>query len=188
LSEIQIQLLFEEAMFKGFEKQAIRYCRWLLEMNDEERKVHHESLARIAHAVRTAHGQFWDITPECDCLMCVQWHSAAVSEMWNQARAEDSAREKERGAVRTLEPTFIYLVLDERNGYVKIGRAKDPSARERTLQSEIPCVSMIYRGPANARLEKELHQEYAEFRVRGEWFKLSKTQIDVIIKRVTGTA
>ncbi len=185
---MQIQLLFEEATFSGFEKHAIKYCRWLLEMSDEERTIHHKSLAHIAHAVRTAHGQFWDITPECNCLMCAQWHSAAVKEIWNQAAAEKLAREKKRAEPRTLELTFIYLLLDERTGYVKIGRAKDPSSRERTLQSENPCVSMIYRGSADTRIEKDLHQEYAEFRVRGEWFKLSRAQIDEIIKRVSGTA
>lgn len=186
LHEMQIQLLFEEAMFDGFEAQALKYCRWLLKMSAEERRVHHKSLARIAYAVRTAEGREWDIAPECACLMCARWHSAAVGRIRNQAEAEEARREEERRSPRPPKPTFIYLLLDERSGYVKIGRAKDPSARERTLQSENPCVSMIYRGPADASLENELHQEYAEFRVRGEWFKLSKTQIDDIKRRATG--
>lgn len=171
-------------MFRGFEKKALQYCRWLLKMDDAERMVHHKSLARIAHAVRTANGRKWDIAPECPCLMCAQWHSAAVMEIGNQAEAEEARREEERRLPRPPKPTFIYLLLDERSGYVKIGRARDPSARERTLQSENPCVLMIYRGPADASLENELHEEYAEFRVRGEWFNLSKTQIDNIKARV----
>jgi len=57
LEAIQLQLLFEESMLDGFEKQAIKYCRWLLKLSDEKRKSHHKSLSRIAHAVRTAHGR-----------------------------------------------------------------------------------------------------------------------------------
>lgn len=37
--------------------------------------------------------------------------------------------------------------------------------------------------PADASLEDELHQEYAEFRVRGEWFRLSGAQIEEIKRR-----
>lgn len=188
LHEMQIQLLFEEAMFDGFENRALEYCRWLLEMSDEERRVHHRSLARIAHAVRTADGQGWDwdIARECPCLMCAQWHSAAVREIQKQAKAEEAQRKVETRSTQPPKPTFIYLLLDQRSGYVKIGRAKDPSARERTLQSETPCVSMIYSGPADASLEYELHQEYSEFRVRGEWFRLSGAQIEEVKRRVAG--
>jgi hypothetical protein len=184
MEDMQLQLLFEESSFFNFERQAIRYCRWLLKLSVEQRKMHHQSLSRIAHAVRTAHGQTVDITPECGCLMCAQWHSAAVQELCRQAGEERARRESARKAPQPPKPTFLYLVLDETNGYIKIGLAKDPSARERTLQSEKPQVRIIFSAPADADMERELHEEYAKCRIRGEWFELSETQVGDIKKRV----
>jgi hypothetical protein len=186
LEDIQLQLLFEERMFVGFEKKAIKYCRWLLTLTEEKRKAHHKSLARIAHAVRTSHGHAVDITPDCDCLMCAQWHSAAVQDLKEQAEAEKARRKLEKKVPKPRKPTFIYLALDEKTEYIKIGRARNPSARERTLQSENPQVTMLSCGPANAELERELHLEYSQYRVRGEWFRLSNDQAEKIKKRVLG--
>lgn len=185
LGDIQLQLLIEERIFAGFEKQAIKYCRRLLELSEEKRKAHHESLSRIAHAVRTAYGQqVLGVVPACDCLMCAQWHSAAVQELQEQAQWEKERRKLEREAPKQPKPTFVYLVLDEKTGCIKIGRAKSPSARERTLQSENPRTRMLFYGPADTRLERDLHREYTRYRVRGEWFSLSKDQVENIKKRV----
>ena len=115
--------------------------------------------------------------------MCAEWHSAAVLELEKQAQWEKERRKLDREAPKPPRATFIYLVLDERTGYIKIGRARNPSARERTLQSENPQVSMIFCSPADAELERELHQEFDQHRVRGEWFKLSETHIEHIKKR-----
>ena len=184
LGDLQRQLMIEECIFDGFEKQAMKYCRWLLKLSEEKRKAHHNSLSRIAHAVRTAHGrQVLNEAPDCDCLMCAEWHSAAVQELWEQAKEENRRRELERKKPKPLRPTFIYLVLDERTGYIKIGRARNPSERERTLQSENPQVAMLFCSPADAELERELHQEFAQYRIRGEWFKLSENHIEHIKKR-----
>ena len=184
LGDIQLQLLTEEHIFDGFEKQAIKYCRWLLKLSGEKRKAHHESLSRIAHAVRTAHGrQVLGVAPDCDCLMCAEWHSAAVQNLREQAQEEKARRKIEKKKPKPLKPTFIYLVIDERTGYIKIGQARNPSARERTLQSENPQVAMLLCSLADAELERELHQEFAQYRIRGEWFKLSENDIEHIKKR-----
>jgi hypothetical protein len=184
LEDIQLQLLFEEHILDGFEKQAIKYCRWLLKLSAEKRKAHHDSLSLIARAVRTAHGNVVDITPNCDCLMCAQWHSAALQMLSEKAREVKARRDLEKKAPRPRKPTFIYLVLDERTGHIKIGQSKNPSARESTLQSENPQVIMLFSGPADADMEQELHKEYAQSRVRGEWFRLSEDQVESIKMRV----
>ena len=75
-------------------------------------------------------------------------------------------------------------MLDERTGHIKIGKSKNPSVRERTLQSESSQVIMLFSSPADAELEKKLHQEYEKSRVRGEWFRLSKDQVESIKKRI----
>lgn len=188
LGEIQLQLLFEERMFEGFEKTAIKYCRWLLTLDEAQRENHHRSLSRIAHVVRTARGRLVDIAPESNCPMCTQWRSAATQELCKEAEYEQIRREGEKKAPRLPKPTFIYLALDERTGYIKIGRAKNPSARERTLQSENPQFRMLFSGPADAYLEHELHIEHAKCRVRGEWFKLTDQQTESIKKRILDSA
>jgi hypothetical protein len=187
LKDIQLQLLFEEHILDGFEEQAIKYCEWLLKLSEEKRKAHHNSLSHIAHVVRVAHGRIIDITPDCDCPMCAQWYFAAIQELSEQARVEKVRRKLKKNEPKTPKPTFIYLVLDERTGYIKIGQSKNPSARERTLQSEKPHVTMIFSNLGDAELEQELHQEYARFRIRGEWFKLTEDQVESIKIRIMGS-
>lgn len=188
LEELQLQLLFEERMLSGFEKQAIKYCRWLRKLTEEQRNAHHKSLSRIAHALRTSDGYIWDISPDCECQMCSQWHSEALRELWSRAEAKKSRRGQEKKTPRQARPTFIYLMRDERSGCIKIGRAKNPTERERTLQSENPHVAMLLSMPADANLERELHQRYGEFRVRGEWFRLSQSQIEEITQTLGNLA
>jgi hypothetical protein len=116
--------------------------------------------------------------------MCAQWYFAANQELLEQARFEKARRKIEKKAPRPRKPTFIYLVLDERTGCIKIGQSKNPSARERTLQSENLQNTMIFSSPGDAELELELHKEYEKFRVRGEWFKLTEDQVENIKKRI----
>lgn len=74
-----------------------------------------------------------------------------------------------------------YLMIDENTGYVKIGRSTNPKHREKTLQSEKPCISLIY--VCDEDIETLLHTEYKEKRKRGEWFDLSDTEIKDIVKK-----
>ena len=76
--------------------------------------------------------------------------------------------------------TFIYLMRHERNLLVKIGRSKTPLGRILTIQSEEPEVTMLFYIPGLARVERELHLEYADKRVRGEWFRLTDGDIAAI--------
>ena len=63
--------------------------------------------------------------------------------------------------------------------------AKDPKYREKTLQSEQPEIEMICNKRYPSRkiaeaIESALHKAYAERRVRGEWFKLSDIDIQML--------
>jgi hypothetical protein len=64
-----------------------------------------------------------------------------------------------------------YVMLNARNGYIKIGRSSNPSFREKTLQSEEPEVYLL--GICNQVRESDLHKRCAPLRLRGEWFALS---------------
>lgn len=76
---------------------------------------------------------------------------------------------------------FIYLMVDNRNGYIKIGYSKNPKKREKTLQSEVPDITMIFaKNNCSIMDERKLHDLFKDFRIRGEWFKLNKNDINKI--------
>jgi Meiotically up-regulated gene 113 len=66
-----------------------------------------------------------------------------------------------------------YLMYNARNGYTKIGRSFEPAFRESTLQSEEPEVYLVAIAVDHGEYERELHEGYARYRLRGEWFNLS---------------
>lgn len=72
-----------------------------------------------------------------------------------------------------------YLMTDKNTGLTKIGYSIDPSKRERTLQSEKPTIVCLFVLDRN--IEKELHNNYATKRIRGEWFKLTNDEISNIV-------
>lgn len=75
---------------------------------------------------------------------------------------------------------YLYLMRNNRNGYYKIGYSKNPSAREITLQSEEPDITLIRWWPGTRFDETALHAKFAAQRIRGEWFKLSDADIAYI--------
>jgi hypothetical protein len=75
---------------------------------------------------------------------------------------------------------LTYLMLNNRNGYIKIGVSNNPSYREKTLQSEEPEVILIATSPG-ADMERALHREYSDYRIRGEWFVLRPEDMKRII-------
>ncbi len=67
----------------------------------------------------------------------------------------------------------IYLILNKKSGNIKIGRSKNPSLREKTLQAEQPDLELISVWEAPKKVENELHKKYSDKRIRGEWFNLT---------------
>ena len=74
-----------------------------------------------------------------------------------------------------------YIIKDDSNLLYKIGKSINPRLRERTLQSEKPNIKIVKVFENN--IEKELHNQYKEFRVRGEWFNLNSIQVNYICNK-----
>jgi hypothetical protein len=77
---------------------------------------------------------------------------------------------------------YIY-VLKGGDGYYKIGRARDPEDRARMLGILMPWpVELLMAIPAeNYRWsERRLHEWFAEKRTHGEWFKLDRSDIEML--------
>lgn len=76
---------------------------------------------------------------------------------------------------------FVYVMVNRRNGYHKIGfTSSKPEYREKTLQAEEPEIDLLFACWADFGAEADLHERFAKFRVRGEWFNLSPLQVMVI--------
>jgi hypothetical protein len=80
---------------------------------------------------------------------------------------------------------YLYLMLDTATNLHKIGISNKPFYREKTLQSEKPSIEMISYMKLPLRkfaivLENTLHNLFKEKRIRGEWFDLSKGDVENI--------
>lgn len=78
-------------------------------------------------------------------------------------------------------PIFAYLMLNERNRYIKIGSSHAPRYREKTLQSEEPEIVLLAISPGGVDLERAMHLRYKDFRLRGEWFRLEPDHVAVLV-------
>ena len=72
-----------------------------------------------------------------------------------------------------------YIMYDKASKLFKIGASSKPKFRERTLSGQIPLIYIlaIYDG----FIESILHTEYKDYRVRGEWFRLSTTLLEKLL-------
>lgn len=89
---------------------------------------------------------------------------------------------KDLESVKT-ETNYVYLIFNNRNGYFKIGRSKNPIKREKTLQSEEPDLELLFYKEADMRIEYELQKYFKTKHIRGEWFKLNIQDI-LIFKKI----
>lgn len=89
--------------------------------------------------------------------------------------AEKHRNKKRNGSVKS----DLYL-MQHANGLTKIGRASNPKAREKTLQAEDPRLCLIFEASGKGYLEKNLHSQFEQYRIRGEWFNLSSDMVEWI--------
>jgi len=92
--------------------------------------------------------------------------------------ALDQAEEQQNSA------TFVYM-MRHANGLTKIGRSKNPKARENTLQAEDPRLQIVFQKQCDGHIETRLHGIFDSVRVRGEWFCLQPRHVDWIAAILT---
>lgn len=78
---------------------------------------------------------------------------------------------------------FVYLFHNTENDSYKIGLSKDPEKRlgaiKTSLSSDVEMILSIETGDM-VSLESYLHDRFKDRRIRGEWFKLTKEDVDYI--------
>ena len=89
----------------------------------------------------------------------------------------DNLQSKAASTYRKPRMGFVYLMRNQRNGFIKIGFSRDPKYREATLQSEEPEVELLTKFVGDMSDEESLHERFSAKRLRGEWFKLTDEDI-----------
>ena len=97
-----------------------------------------------------------------------------------QDTIDNQKNKGESKKVKKVNKTFIYIMIDHNTGYYKIGHSKNVISRERTLQSEKPTIELLYTFEGDIRDERDLHENYKDLRVRGEWFALEEYMLEEI--------
>ena len=101
---------------------------------------------------------------------------------WKQINIKKNTKNKD------LNGFYIYIINQENTNYYKIGISKQIiSNRIAALQSGNPFklnVIWKYYTPNASRIEKELHNKYKSNNVSGEWFELSKNDIEIIKQKI----
>jgi hypothetical protein len=97
--------------------------------------------------------------------------------------ASESYRQKiisKYSPTENKKTSYIYFAKVKNKDMVKIGISKDPNKRKSTIQTNIPynikIINKIKCGHPR-KLEKILHQYFAKYRKRGEWFKFNNKKI-----------
>ncbi|HEX3102408.1 MAG TPA: GIY-YIG nuclease family protein, partial [Pyrinomonadaceae bacterium] len=104
-------------------------------------------------------------------------------------KRQENAPEKDSNETTGL--TKIYLIRDNATELVKIGQSHDPVRRLKTLVDQatlMPTANefvLIHNWEATGIVERQLHERYADKRIRGEWFLLTQADIDEIIELST---
>lgn len=85
-------------------------------------------------------------------------------------RVEEELDRRDLLRAGNAEPV-VYFVQAENGGPVKIGVAKDPARRMAELQAMSPyTLRILATVEGGFRREKELHAQFADWRLHGEWF------------------
>lgn len=83
--------------------------------------------------------------------------------------------------------SMVYVLSTSDFEYIKIGSTISPKMRFSNIQTACPFKLHLWIGVKTLRIkevEAELHSRFAEWRVRGEWFRLPPEQLDSLLLRV----
>jgi hypothetical protein len=118
-------------------------------------------------------GLVFDLDELRECISALKW------------RIEVLERADEERIKRAKRPSYVYMMIDQRNGRYKIGRSIDPCKRERTLQSEVPETELMgYCLEGRGISEKILHRRYKLRKVRGEWYNLLASEVKEVLSEM----
>lgn len=76
--------------------------------------------------------------------------------------------------IQKRQPNLVYVIRAIYSGHLKIGVARDPEYRLRELQTGTwESLKLLITMPGGRKLEQELHERFARYRMAREWFRHS---------------
>lgn len=91
--------------------------------------------------------------------------------------------------VRKQVKGYIYLIKHQ-DGMYKIGRTKDLKSRMKAYETSMPFtqIELIATMESDDYMkdERDLHAEFSEKQIRGEWFDLTEKEVDNLRERFSG--
>ena len=159
-------------------KRKIKSITQLCEMTGLSRK----SLEKCYH--KKAVIMNYDTTVRlCKALNCT---IGDLYSLVNKAEYEKVEKRKEERE-KALNKGYIYFILNEANGLIKIGRSADVENRLYQLQYKTgQPLRLLKKIPSDSvvQQEKELHELYSNKRIHGEWFDITEEDINIFKPKV----
>ena len=89
--------------------------------------------------------------------------------------------EENRNVSKKEKIDDLYIILDEDENHIKIGRSKNVKARLSQLQiANSHRLKLLLTVPKKGYMEADLHETFKSFKVKGEWFLNDSRIIDYI--------
>lgn len=104
----------------------------------------------------------------------------ALADAIRRRRVAENQRRKERD--QEGRRSFVYFITCETENFpIKIGTAGDVDTRLKSIQTGLPWpVRKLLLIKGGRGTERELHEQFSEYRLRGEWFVRSSAILEYI--------
>lgn len=77
----------------------------------------------------------------------------------------------------------IYIIQSGNTNKYKVGYSESPSVRRKSLQiGSADPLRVVGSIPGTRELEHSLHRDLTSRRIHGEWFRLTRTEINHILR------
>lgn len=117
----------------------------------------------------------------CEVLECgVDELFLIIDEDWHEEQRETIQKRREEA-----KKGVVYFLQDEALGLVKIGRTSHLETRKSHLERQYKSkLKVLHTIPTDNTilLEKEMHNHFKDYRFEGEWFRITKKDIEGIKK------
>jgi hypothetical protein len=108
------------------------------------------------------------------------WRTSAQADMRCNAVFAAQSKRSTQILPKSLDG-WCYVYFIRSRDTVKIGRATDPAARLKELQTGHPhTLELIVAVPAHALLERALHERFVRQRLAGEWFQVDADIVEFV--------
>lgn len=133
--------------------------------------VVHRALRNSKLAGKNLGGSCWRIRG-ADLTQWINSQPPVLAKAIDIRKAKITERARQKAYEANCRQGFVYFISDGEQ--VKIGFTTNIEKRRKALQTSSAFdLALLAAIPGPDCLEKELHQEFRRYRLRGEWFKFS---------------